>query len=326
MSLDASLIRLRTRTACASCKREHAHCDDNRPCQRCCLRGQSDKCLDVENKKKRPNDRLLRHTPLEAFQLEHMLGSPDLITLTTFQTESSTHLYQDQMQDGTIMYRPLNNSSLCDIPSQASLESDEGLPPSLWLEDWFIQRMFFRLIDRGVYTIEEGKILMNKAIQTIAKRINNLQTFITIDQRSSMTQEHSRSLQVIVNTCSSLPIPSLVWMSCCIIVHANEAFRRLAGYNQTSPSPLEDLSVLDLLDHSTIREFITTLFKEGIMTTGLSHRTMPANMPYFRGASVQRSIPGTLTMSITRDIFGLPTFYTAHFLPLPSVLEQFPFT
>ncbi|PRP78673.1 hypothetical protein PROFUN_13454 [Planoprotostelium fungivorum] len=340
----SSMIRLRTRSACAACKREHAH---YRPCRRCCMRGQSQSCVDAEKKIRTTPTRLSLSANQLAQNAPSVIGDPCTILYqdpflaqeeTTFlmkeETTSGPHndaFHMDRMsglQDHDVTsdaIRHPGDSSPYGLPQTAPAYLDEGLPPSLWLDNWFIERMFTRLIDGGVFTIEEGRTLMTRIAQSIGRRIKELQTFITIEQRRTMMEQHVRSMRYISDNCAPLPVPSIVWMSCCIVVHANEAFRNLTAYNEMSPSKLEDLSILNLLDHSTIRKFISTLFKEGVMTTGTCHKSMPASVRYLRDTSTERYIQGTLTLSITRDIFGLPTFYTAHFLPLPSLLGEFPF-
>ncbi|PRP78672.1 putative C6 transcription factor [Planoprotostelium fungivorum] len=342
-----SSIRMRTKTACTSCRREHAHCDDNRPCRRCYMRGQPHNCIDVERKRRGKSNQhdALSHTSVAntptasttpstiSFQDPFLLNEvPSFDTIPRTQGCHTKHILSVQdvtatsLQDLTMDLHP--NQHDADHPNNflrwTAPGLIEGLPPSLWFRPWHIDMVYSRLIERGAFTMEEGTKWMNKTIQTNGKKISDLQIFVTSEQRKVMTEEHLSLAQSISDTCASSPIPSLVWMSCCIVVHANDAFRHLTGYNETSPSKLEDLSVLNLLDHSTIRVFMHSLLKEGAMTTGPCHKSMPASVRYLRDTSTERYIQGTLTLSITRDIFGLPTFYTAHFLPLPSLLGEFP--
>jgi len=310
----------RVTKACVNCQKSHLSCETMRPCKRCLERGKT--CCDAESKRRgrkrkpigieeEPEDPLdegeFENTIRELASLEYLF-----VTAPT-KTPNCANFEQFSKKEVEL----LQNHPLLDMPpflfNDFVFSMQKSRSPNNKQADILARIDFFKKCREMNKERCRDSIVFDRIFITVRDHLSGLKPCFSGEAIVSMRKEYETYISIYKSVFDDVRTPTIIWERNSVIQYVNKGWEKLTGFNEVLPTPLESLGMMKCISNEGWKNFMECMQDRCIGEANEIDSCM-----FSCGILVSNTdkfIQGTMSVTIRRDILGLPLLFLGNFLP-----------
>ncbi|PRP86773.1 transcriptional regulator Regulator of drug sensitivity (RDS2) [Planoprotostelium fungivorum] len=332
--------RVRALRACKPCSDSHLSCDNQRPCKRCCFKGIPEQCQDNQPKRRKRSDSA-HQSAADSPRLHE--SSPILVqdANSNSPTERNlVHYSPDEPSSSDISSEidPLWDLLLGPLEDTPEISSNEI--PFCWPGESqkLVNALSKIMLDRGWFGHQEMKAYLTAERNSVIAARALEETFS--EEKKQMLSVEKQCLiksRIISIEQSQVPtilrirefiFPPTLNVSGGVLLHANEAFRKLTGYeDELNNDGLAFINSFHYPNQTSIHAATWDTY-ERYPTKKMEPKMVPVYLRMWKkNASLstltlfeEEYVAGTLCVCTKTNSAGCVIYVEMSFLPSPEVL------